>query len=399
MNKYNFQTYIDFGASKIRIGIFDYELPKNNLYNQIECISNFDKEKLNIDTSKNLINKLIQSSEKELNLHIKNIILMIDAPDVQSFDFSIKKNLDSKSSFFEDIKFLLQDARQLAQKNNEKKIIIHTIIEKIIIDEKVYNEIPNNNINYKSIALELKFICISELFYNTIIKHFKLIHIEVDSILCSSYVKSLNYNQYFKEYNKKTFLDIGYKKSCVTVFDKDKLILFRKIPLGGNHITQDISKVLDIEFDEAEQIKQSLNKMEATFSDNSKEELFSNKILSASIKNNISLDLLKKVIHARIDEIFNLSFQNIKFDEILGKNDKSILILTGDGSKILDKNSIYIENLSEYFHEINFFEENSETICMSGINYNKKNNNFEVKIIPKKIKKSGFFEKLFHIFN
>ena len=399
MNKYNFQTYIDFGASKIRIGVFDYELPKNNLYNQIECISNFDKEKLNIDTSKNLINKLIQSSEKELNLHIKNIILMIDAPDVQSFDFSIKKNLDSKSSFFEDIKFLLQDARQLAQKNNEKKIIIHTIIEKIIIDEKIYNEIPNNNINYKSIALELKFIYISVLFYNAIIKHFKLIHIEVDSILCSSYVKSLNYNQYFKEYNKKTFLDIGYKKSCVTVFDKDKLILFRKIPLGGNHITQDISKVLDIEFDEAEQIKKSLNKMEATFSDNSKEELFSNKILNASIKNNISLDLLKKVIHARIDEIFNLSFQNIKFDEILGKNDKSILILTGDGSKILDKNSIYIENLSEYFHEINFFEENSETICMSGINYNKKNNNFEVKIIPKKIKKSGFFEKLFHIFN
>ena len=399
MNKYNFQTYIDFGASKIRIGVFDYELPKNNLYNQIVCISNFDKEKLNIDTSKNLINKLIQSSEKELNLHIKNITLMIDAPDVQSFDFSIKKNLDSKSSFFDDIKFLLQDARQLAQKNNEKKIIIHTIIEKIIIDDKIYNELPNNNINYKSIALELKFIYISEIFYNTIIKHFKLIHIEVDSILCSSYVKSSNYNQYFKEYNKKTFLDIGYKKSCVTVFDEDKLILFRTIPLGGNHITQDISKVLDIEFDEAEQIKKSLNKKEATFSDNSKEELFSNKILSASIKNNISLDLLKKVIHARIDEIFNLSFQNIKFDEILGKKDKCILILTGDGSKILDKKSIYIENFSEYFHEINFFEENSETICMSGINYNKKNNNFEVKIIPKKIKKSGFFEKLFHIFN
>ena len=399
MNKYNFQTYIDFGASKIRIGVFDYELPKNNLYNQIACISNFDKEKLNIDTSKNLINKLIQSSEKELNLHIKNITLMIDAPDVQSFDFSIKKNLDSKSSFLEDIKFLLQDARQLAQKNNEKKIIIHTIIEKIIIDDKIYNELPNNNINYKSIALELKFIYISEIFYNTIIRHFKLIHIEVDSILCSSYVKSSNYNQYFKEYNKKTFLDIGYKKSCVTIFDKDKLILFRTIPLGGNHITQDISKVLDIKFDEAEQIKQSLNKKEATFSDNSREELFSNKILSASIKNNISLDLLKKVIHARIDEIFNLSFQNIKFDEILGKNDKCILILTGDGSKILDKNSIYIENFSEHFHEINFFEENSETICMSGINYNKKNNNFEVKIIPKKIKKSGFFEKLFHIFN
>ena len=67
---------------------------------------------------------------------------MIDAPDVQSFDFSIKKNLDSKSSFLDDIKFLLQEARQLAQKNNDKKIIIHTIIEKIIIDEKFIINCP-----------------------------------------------------------------------------------------------------------------------------------------------------------------------------------------------------------------------------------------------------------------
>ena len=41
MNKYNFQTYIDFGASKIRIGVFDYELPKNNLYNQIDLYIKF----------------------------------------------------------------------------------------------------------------------------------------------------------------------------------------------------------------------------------------------------------------------------------------------------------------------------------------------------------------------
>ena len=62
----------------------------------------------------------------------------------------------------------------------------------------------------------------------------------------------------------------------------------------------------------------------------------------------------------------------MKFDEILNKNDKSILVLTGEGSKILDKNSIYIENYSDFFNEINFFEENTETICMSGINFDKK---------------------------
>ncbi len=105
------------------------------------------------------------------------------------------------------------------------------------------------------------------------------------------------------------------------------------------------------------------------------------------------------MIHARIDEILNLSIKNINFKEIVSDKSKSILILTGDGSKILDKNSIYLENNFKFFNEMNFFEENSETICISGYNFNKKNHNHEVKIIPKKIKKYGFFERLFHIFS
>ena len=94
---------------------------------------------------------------------------MIDAPDVQSIDFSIKKNLQNKSSFFEDIKFLLKEARQLAQHNNESKKIIHTIIEKFILDKKEYYDIPEDDIDYKSIAIELKFICISNNFFEVII--------------------------------------------------------------------------------------------------------------------------------------------------------------------------------------------------------------------------------------
>ena len=111
------------------------------------------------------------------------------------------------------------------------------------------------------------------------------------------------------------------------------------------------------------------------------------------------LDLLKKVIHARIDEIFDLSLKNINLEQIISDKNKSILILTGEGSKILDKNSIYLENNYKFFNEMNFFEENAETICFSGFNFNRKNHNLEVKVVPKKIKKYGFFEKLFHKFS
>ena len=394
-----FQTYIDFGASKIRIGIFDTLLPKNNYFEEKKCISAFDLEKVNLDLSKNVIQKLIRNSEKKLNIHIKNVNLMIDAPEVQSIDFSIKKKLENKSSFFEDIKFLLQEARQLAQNSNENKKIIHTIIEKFILDKNEYYTIPEDDVDYKSIAIELKFICISNDFFEVITNHFKINHIAIDNIFCSSYVKSLNYNHFFKNYNKKIFLDIGYKKTCVTIFDNEKLILLKTISLGGNHITNDISKILKIDPEESENVKKSLNQKDAIFSHNSEEEFISNSVLNIPVNNNISLDLLKKVIHARIDEIFNLSFKNINLEQIVSDKNKSILILTGEGSKILDKNSIYLENNYKFFNEINFFEENTETICLSGFNFNRKSHNHEVKVVPKKIKKYGFFEKLFHKFS
>ena len=68
-------------------------------------------------------------------------------------------------------------------------------------------------------------------------------------------------------------------------------------------------------------------------------------------------------------------------------------------SKILDKNSIYLENKYNFFIEMNFFEESVNTICQSGYNFNKKNYLYEVNIVSKKPKKNGFFEKLFHFFN
>tara|TARA_Y100001970_G_C14207371_1_gene844869 strand:- start:170 stop:1369 length:1200 start_codon:yes stop_codon:yes gene_type:complete len=398
MSKKNFQTYIDFGASKIRIGIFNTDLPKNNYYKEENCLSNFDLNNINLEDSKKILKKLIIESEKELNSHIKNINLMIDVPDMQSIDFSIKKKLDVDNSIFDNIKFLLQEARQLAQKNNDNKKIIHTIVEKYILDERDYFEIPDEDIHYKTIAIEIKFICISNKFFEIITNHFKINHITIDNILCSSYVKSLDYNNFFKIYDKKAFLDIGYKKSCLTVFEKEKLILIKNIPLGGNHITKDISKVLEIDLKDSEKIKKSLNSKDVIFSNNSEEKFISNNNYKNIIQNNISLDLLKKVIYARIDEIFNFSLNNINMEKIIENKNKTILILTGEGSKILDKNSIYLENNYKFFDEMNFFEESVETICRSGFNFHRQSYNHEVKIVPKKIKKYGFFEKLFHKF-
>ena len=80
MSDNDFQTYIDFGASRIRIGVFNSKLSKNNYFEEKNCISTFDLEKINLDVSQNVLQKLIRNSEKKLNIHIKSINLMIDVP-------------------------------------------------------------------------------------------------------------------------------------------------------------------------------------------------------------------------------------------------------------------------------------------------------------------------------
>ena len=75
------------------------------------------------------------------------------------------------------------------------------------------------------------------------------------------------------------------------------------------------------------------------------------------------------------------------------------LIFIGEGSKILNKNSIYLEEKFDFFSEISFFEENTTLICDSGFNFNQLTKSQEVSFLTKKPKNKGFFEKFFHFFN
>ena len=75
----------------------------------------------------------------------------------------------------------------------------------------------------------------------------------------------------------------------------------------------------------------------------------------------------------------------------------SILILTGNGSKLFDKNSIHLDERFS-FKEISFYEENDIDICKSGISFKINLNHDEVKIVTKNQKKYGIFERFFNFF-
>ena len=217
---------------------------------------------------------------------------------------------------------------------------------------------------------------------------FNINHIVIHNLYSSSYVRSSNYNLNFENYKKKIFLDIGYNKSTVIVFEDKRFLFFNVLPVGGKHITKDISILLKIDINDAEKLKKSLNKSDTIFENKSDENI---KLKSS--------DLSKQIIHARVDEIIKLNLANEYFNSFFYQNDDSVLVFTGEGSKILNKNSIYLEEKFDFFNEISFFEEDSTSICESGFNFDNEKKFQEVSFQTKKSKNKGFFEKFFYFFN
>ena len=52
----------------------------------------------------------------------------------------------------------------------------------------------------------------------------------------------------FQITNFKLFLDIGYDKTILNIYEDEKLRNFFVIKIGGLSITRDISKVMEIEY-------------------------------------------------------------------------------------------------------------------------------------------------------
>ena len=387
MNEKNLNVFIDLGTSNIRLGTFNKETSNSLFVLEKSCFSNLSLKNFDINNCNKTIKDLVRLAEKKIDKHIKNINLMIDTPDMFSIDVSIKKNTDSKKLTQNDIQSLLQEAKNIIQNNYFDKKIIHMIVKKFFFDNKIYFQIPENEINCKSLTVELKFICFSNKVWQSLLNLFNSNFINIDNIYCSSYVRAVNCNGIFDNYKKKFILDIGYSRSTISIFDENRILYYNMLPVGGKHITKDISLLLNISIDEAENIKKKLNKSDITFLEKSEK-----------IKEIEPAELTNQVVFARIYEIIKLNLADQYCKSLFDESNDCSLIFIGEGSKILNKNSIYLEEKFDFFKEISFFEENTQQICESGFKFKNLKNFQEVTFLTKKPKNVGFFEKIFHFF-
>jgi cell division protein FtsA len=367
MNSKNFQSFFDCGFSKIRAGTFNMD---NNeaFYSSSEFFTN----SLNLETK---IQKIITFLEKESDEYIDNINLMIDSPKMLSVGISISKKIDGAKLKKKHIQFLVQDAKQQILKYYDNQDIAHIIINNYKIDNIDYSYLPDE-VKCDFVSLDILFICLP----TDLVLYFKDIflksNISINQIICCSYAKSINYKDKLDLSGNISFIDVGFNRTSIISYNNDKMLSLDILPIGGNHITKDISKILEIDLESSE-------KMKCNFDQN----------LKLLKDDNTSINILEKIIFARTEEILELCEKSIKLNSYTLGNFK--MVLMGEGSRILDNQH---KNKISFSNDIDFLEETLEDICHCGFKFIKGINKQEVLVVPKKQIKQGLFEKFFHFF-
>ena len=178
-----------FGISDNKIYICFFEKGKQKYSNIIEFeIPDNLMNNLNFKVIQNLLKENIRKFEKRLGFFLIDGNISIQSKSYQSILFSIKNVFDEKVL---DKKIVINLVQSMIQQfdNNEKNLsITHIIINKYVIDDRVYSYLPNE-IRFKKIVLEIEFICLDKELINKVKRLFNECKININKIVSYDYAK------------------------------------------------------------------------------------------------------------------------------------------------------------------------------------------------------------------
>ena len=358
---------------------------------------------VNLTKASNAIRLSIGTAEKKAKISLKKINVVFEQPDFLCTKFSKHKKIDGSKIHRHDIEFLLKEAKKQLILNDKNQSIIHIFNHNYIVDGKIFMEEPID-VFADSLSHEMTFITVPKNNLKNINQVFIDCDIEIERLISHTFtlgVKLLNVRELQLG---SALINLGYKKISLGLFKNLALVHSVTLPIGTDHITNDISKVCSLNLDETKIIR---NNIDFSFKNNQnlfdQDDFLKNTYFIDSNFRKISKNLILNVIKARLDEILEILKKQLivpGFNLNSGIN----FLLTGEGSNLL--------NLEKYCE--NFFRLSTKKISQNNIeNDNDFEKNFasslgalkiikdgwETEAIPeireKNIEKIGFFAKIF----
>ncbi len=323
---------IDIGSSSIKSFIIKQD---NKIENVIGVGKSFTLgfargQVTNFDDFISSIQKSINQAQRQASLKFNECFLLL--PSSKNKNYLISETLKLNDIQVEDNHLRKLDKMINLKINSD---IIHCFKSHYTIDDNIIATNPIgitcNKISLNAITtfpdkseMQIYKNCFSKIGF-TVSKYYD------SSIVYYLFLKSRNLHK-----KNIVFLDIGFSSTKILIVKNEKVISLQTLPIGSNFITNDIVRMLNVNFDFAETLK--LTKINLTAVSSIPIEIPVWEELVTNLKRKIEHDYLKAIVASRIDEIFNLILQNIPSNKFFYS-----YLLTGGGS--------LQQNLQPYIHK------------------------------------------------
>ena len=358
---------------------------------------------VNLKKASNAIRQSISMTEKKAKVSLKRINVIFEQPDFLCTNFSKKKKIDGAKINRQDIEFLLKEAKKQLTLNDKNQSIIHIFNYNYIVDGNSFVEEPID-VFADTLSHEITFITIPKNNLKNINQAFIDCDIEIDRLISNTFALGAKLLSNKNLHSGSAIINLANNKVSLGIFKNLALIHSITIPIGINHITNDISRVCSLSLKESEKIR---NNFDYSFPENQdifdQDDYLKKIFFSESKFRKISKNLLLNIIKARLDEIFDIQKKQLT---IPGFNFNSgiNLLLTGEGN-CLKNLEIYVSNLLGINNYNNFenivessgYSDQSFNSCLGALKLIK--DGWETEAIPKfkdkNIEKISFFKKIF----
>ena len=194
---------------------------------------------------------------------------------------------------------------QISTRLERDEQIIDILPSAYVVNGRIYKEEPIGAF-CKTFQMEVEVVIARGDYIVGVQKALKYAGLKIDGLILETLATSNIILMPEEKQNGVLMLDIGGGHTDISVYKKDKLEFYTTLPVGGDHITNDISLTFDISTDEAEKLKRQYNLALVSMITNNHEIKLTSKSSSNNTNDIVKCSEIVQVIEARVKEIFQI---------------------------------------------------------------------------------------------
>lgn len=276
----------------------------------------------------------IMAAEQSAGVNFQNVFLAQSGSYIEGFFNEGSVNVSSSDNHVreEDINRVTQEAK--GKQLPPERVYIHHIQNPFKLD----GHIVSNPLGMQGKKLQVGYWSVHAN-VNKLRDHIHIINgfgLRVEDVIISSIASGAMVTDETEKHNGALIIDIGRGTTDFALYHQGYIVQTGVLPIGGDHLTNDIALGLRIDSAQAERIKKEHGS--ATFEENSTQKILI-QAEDTQAKRSIYRTALNQIINARVDELFNIIKASVDNITPVSKLAAGV-ILTGGSSRLPDVSKV-----------------------------------------------------------